>query len=356
MERNTGQLAFTQAFPACYAPGCSMDGWEDRWQREQQSVLSPQVPSTNNIRPSSKAIRRSQPQRWPQRSIGSTAYVLALVAVYGTPIVPSIVDSAEASVVRVGASYHMVIADRMAATTTCRVEHWQGSVNASLPWSRVEIISVKQRSCGGVSLYWNSDATRWELLVRGESAGSWLRLFTRVGGFDALSSRGDWAKALSNSVLNASGAVSAPFYDTTEGRWHRLLAASPGLELAAADHIAGPYSRTGDAVGLPTWASPAAGAAVCSWSGDSTHFAVFPAANSSHFGFCFSWDAVTWPSAPTQRVELPHNFSWAKQITKMHAVIEDPLHHGRVSIFFTGTDAAGNDAAVGVMQAMLQYA
>ena len=354
MERNTGQLAFTQAFPACYAPGCSTDGWEDRWQREQQSLLPSQVPSANEMWPSSKAKRRSQLQRWPKRSIGSTGFALTLVAAFETPIIPSIGGSAMASVVRVRTSYHMVIADRMTATAGCRVEHWQGSVNASSPWSRVEIISVKQRSCDGVSLYWNSDTTRWELLVRGGSAGAWLRLYTRVGGFDALSSRGDWAEALSSSVLNAPSAISAPFYDTAEGRWHRLLAASTGLELAAADHIAGPYSRTGDAIGLPTWASPAAGAAVCSWSGDSTHFAVFPATNGSQFGFCFSWDAVTWPSAPIQRIELPHDSGWTKQITKVHAIIEDPTHHGRVSIFFTGTDAVGQ-AAVGVMQAMLQY-
>ena len=45
MERNTGQLAFTQAFPACYAAGCSMDGWEERWQREKSVLLALETPA-----------------------------------------------------------------------------------------------------------------------------------------------------------------------------------------------------------------------------------------------------------------------------------------------------------------------
>jgi hypothetical protein len=161
--------------------------------------------------------------------------------------------------------------------------------------------------------------------------------------------------------MMSSGAISAPFYDAAEGHWHRMLATSKRLELVSADQIAGPYSRTAEVIGLPTWGpatlgSPAVhpGAAVCPWSGDATHFAVFPGTDGTNIVFLFSWDALAWPSAPPQRIELSSNSTWASHITRIHAMIEDPIKHGMFLIFVAGENAAGQ-GAIGVIQARVQY-
>ena len=278
------------------------------------------------------------------RSTGSTGYALSVGTSYMQPIISSVAGSARASVVRVGTSYHMIIAE--VSKTGSSLGHYKGTANATVPWTRVETISANN-TCDAASLYWNSDQTRWELLVR-RVTGSWHRMYSRTAGFTGLSSGDGWAGTDGSMLLNASGAASDPFYDANEGHWHRLISTSARLELASANHIAGPYSRTPETVALPTWAVPGGGAAACPWSGDATHFAVFPATNGSRFGFCFSWDAVAWPSAPPQQVELPVS-GWTRRVLSIHAMAEDPHKRGTFSVFFTGEDASGNHG-VGVMQ------
>lgn len=348
MERNTGQLAFTQAFPACYAAGCTMDGWEQRWQRQQ--MAEPPTATAQVAEPATTTLRA--PAGIGLRSTGSTGYSLSVSTVYEQPILPSVAVSAGASVVRLGEEYHLVVPDAGGKS----VAHWAGTANASLPWKRVGTLAlgVQSSNVTALSLYWNSGQTRWELLLRAADGhgASWVRMHSRTAGFDALASGSSWVTDASGT-LRSSGVSSSPFYDAAEGRWHRLLAAPSNLELASSDQIAGPYERASSNVPLPAWVAPAAGAAVCPWSGDATHFAVFAAANRSRFGFCLSWDALEWPSAPPQQVELPLT-GWAKEVTSVHGIIEDPVKHGTFSVFFSGLDAGGK-SALGVMQVLASY-
>ena len=72
------------------------------------------------------------------------------------------------------------------------------------------------------------------------------------------------------------------------------------------------------------------------------------------FAFCFSWDAVAWSGCPRpQQVELPAG-GWAKSVTGIHAMIEDPARPGLFALFFTGRHGSGA-AAVGVMQVAVEY-
>ena len=52
-------------------------------------------------------------------------------------------------------------------------------------------------------------------------------------------------------------------------------------------------------------------------------------------------------------VTLPTG-GWVKQITAVNGMIEDPLHKGTVTVFFTGVDGRGV-GAVGSLQALVSY-
>ena len=85
---------------------------------------------------------------------------------------------------------------------------------------------------------------------------------------------------------------------------------------------------------------------------DATHFAVWPLSGRA-FGFRYSWNGVDWPDEPPQMVTLPTG-GWVKQITAVNGMIEDPLHKGTVTVFFTGVDGRGV-GAVGSLQALVSY-
>ena len=157
MERNSGQLAFSQAFFACYAAGCTTDGWEERWQqREQersaQAAIGTAAPAPQTQPPTRLKLSQAQAQAQPVHVTGAgpypTGFSLALSSPSSAqPIIPhealasSNVSAVQGggSVVRVGVNYHMLLvevvvtdSDGAAAASraermTCQIGHWRST-------------------------------------------------------------------------------------------------------------------------------------------------------------------------------------------------------------------------------------